>query len=71
MRDGASTNGVAMRTLEVVYPKCMDIICFSHTIDRVGEHFCTPVLDDFITAWGLACFPIAPKCKAVLETSSR
>lgn len=51
MRDGASTNGVAMRTLEVVYPKCMNIICFSHTIDRVGERFCTPVLEDFISSW--------------------
>ena len=43
MRDRAAVNGVAMRTLVVVYPKLLDIQCFSHTIDRVGEHFKTPV----------------------------
>ena len=49
-----STNGVAMRIMEVVYPKCMDIINFSLTIDRVGNHFSTPVLDDFISAFLIA-----------------
>ena len=43
-----------------LYPKCVDIICFSHTTDRVGEHFCTPVLDDFITAW-IGMFSHSPK----------
>jgi len=39
MRDHAAVNGVAMRTVAVVYPKAFDIGCFSHTIDRVGEAF--------------------------------
>ena len=38
MRDDAFTNSVAMHTLEVVYQKCMNVICFSHTIGCVGEH---------------------------------
>ena len=30
MRDGASVNGVAIRTVKVVFPKVVDIRCFSH-----------------------------------------
>ena len=37
MRDRASSNGIAMKTLKVLYPNLVDIGCFSHTIDRVGE----------------------------------
>ena len=51
MRDRASSNGVAMRTLRVVYPNHIDIGCYSHTIDLVGEMFCTPNLDTFIRLW--------------------
>ena len=42
MRDRAAVNNVAMRTLAVVYLKLLDVGCFSHTIDRVGQHFKTP-----------------------------
>jgi hypothetical protein len=41
MRDRASVNNVAMRTLSIVYPNLIDIRCFAHTLDRVGEHFST------------------------------
>lgn len=51
MRDRASTNNVAMRTLMIVYPKVVDIGCFSHTIDHVGGYFKTPVLTDFTSSW--------------------
>lgn len=30
MRDGASVNGAAIRTVKVVFPKVVDIRCFSH-----------------------------------------
>ena len=33
---------------KIVFPKLIDIGYFSHTIDHVGEHFNTPVLNDFI-----------------------
>ena len=62
MRDRASVNGVAMRTLTVVYPKVLDVGCFSHTIDRVGEHFKTPVLSEFSTSW-IMLFSHSPKAK--------
>ena len=39
VRDRASTNNVAVRTLTIVYPKLLDVGCFSHTLDRVGEYF--------------------------------
>ena len=62
MRDRVAANGVAMRTLAVVYPKVMDIGCFSHTIDRVGEHFKTPILSEFSTSW-IMLFSHSPKAK--------
>ena len=51
MRDRAATNTVALQTLKVVYPNIVDVGCFSHTIDHVGEKFETPVLDEFMSAW--------------------
>ena len=43
MRDRASTNNVAISTLNILYPKLINISCFSHTIshtiDHVGERF--------------------------------
>ena len=43
MRDRASVNSVAMATLKLLYPSLLDVGCFSHTLDRVGEHFKVPV----------------------------
>ena len=62
MRDGASSNNVAMRTLNVVYPHVFDVACFSHTLDRVGSHFNTPVLLEFINSW-ISLFSHSPKVK--------
>ena len=56
VRDRAAVNNVAMRTL-AVYPKLLDVGCFSHTIDRVGQHFKTPILSEFST------FSHSPKAK--------
>ena len=36
MRDRASINNVAMRTLKIVYPVVLDVGCFSHTLNLVG-----------------------------------
>ena len=60
MRDRAATNNVALRTLKVLYPYLIDIGCFSHTIDHVGEKFETPVLSEFISAW-INLFAHSPK----------
>lgn len=51
MRDRASVNSVAMRTLSIVYPNVLNVGCFSHTLDHVGQNFRTPILDEFIKMW--------------------
>ena len=62
MRDGASTNGVAVHTLSILYPNLIDIKCFSHTLDHVGEHFDIPVLNEFICTW-ISMFSHSPKAR--------
>ena len=69
MRDGASTNGVAICTLKIVYPNTMDITCFSHTLDRVGEHFNIPTLQDFISLW-ISMFSHSPKARIWLHNQT-
>ena len=62
MRDRASVNNVAMRTIKVLYPHMLDVGCFSHTIDHVGEHFNTPVLSSFVSSW-VKIFSHSPKAR--------
>ena len=64
MRDRAATNNVALRTIKVLYPNLIDISCFSHTIDHVGEKFDTPVLSEFISGW-INLFAHSPKNRAL------
>ena len=44
MRDGASVNGVVMRTVSIIYPNVLDMRCISHTLNLVGGKFVMPVL---------------------------
>ena len=62
MKDRASVNRVAMNTLQIIYPNVLDVGCFSHTLDHVGEHFETPTLSEFGTAW-LMLFSYSNKAK--------
>ena len=62
MRDRASANNVAMRTLKVVYPNVLDVGCFSHTLDLVGNYFKLPNLTEFLNSW-LLLFSHSVKCK--------
>ena len=64
MRDQASVNEVALKTVKIVYPYCLSVGCFSHTIDHVGDHFTSPVLSEFITAW-ISLFAHSPKCRMI------
>lgn len=50
MRDRASVSNVALSTLKVVYPQLVDVGCYSHTTNHVGERFSTPTLSELITA---------------------
>ena len=63
MRDRASVNDVAIRTIKVVYPALLDVGCFSHTLDLVGGKFNTPHLSEFMTAWVSLCSH-SPKAQA-------
>ena len=69
IHDRAYVNSVAMRTISVVYNQVMDIGCFSHTIDLVGEHMRTPVLDAFSKAW-IALFSRSPKSRLAWTTQT-
>lgn len=51
IRDGALVNGAALRQLKFFYSNLFDIVCFSHTIDTVGNHFEFRILDSFTQYW--------------------
>ena len=51
MRDRASVNSVAMKTVKIIYSNALDAGCFSHAFDRVGEHFNILILTEFIGNW--------------------
>ena len=55
MHDRAACNGIAMRTLKIVFPALVDVGCFSHMLDK----FCTPVLSSII--WWISLFSHSPK----------
>ena len=68
-RDRASVNDVAMRTVMVVYRSILDIGCFSHTLDHVGERLRTQQLDTFFKEWVLL-FVHRPKTRLLLQTQT-
>ena len=41
--------------------------CFSHTLNRVGEKFVTPILDDFVRCW-ISLFSRSPKTGLAWKT---
>ena len=57
MHDRASVNSVAVRNMKVLYPLFMDIGCYSHTIDHVGDKFNTQILHEF----GILCQLVLPQ----------
>ena len=62
MRDCAAVNNVAICTLKILYPNLLDIGCFSHTLDLVGDHFKLPQLTEFLNSW-LSLFSHSTKVK--------
>ena len=67
MHDRASTNAVALTTAKVLYPEIVDVGCFSHTLDHVGEWFSTPTLNEFVTNW-IMLFAHSPKARLTWKT---
>ena len=51
MRDGASVNQAALDRIAFIFPKMLNIVCFSHTLDNVGKHLEIPTLLEFGNLW--------------------
>ena len=66
MCDRASVNDKAMRTIKVVYNLLLDVGCFSHTLDLVGERMNTPILYEFCKAW-IGLFSRSPKSRLLWQ----
>ena len=69
MRDRASVNNVAMRTISVIFNRLMDMPCFSHTIDHVGQHMNIPILEEFMKYW-ISLFSHSPKARLAWKTQT-
>ena len=44
MRDGASVNQATLDRIQFMFPKTFNVVCFSHTLNNVGNHFVIPSL---------------------------
>ena len=62
MRDRASVNSLAMRTVCVLYNRVFDVGCLYHTLDHVGEKLDTPLVDEFFKSW-IGMFSRSPKTR--------
>ena len=63
IRDGAAVNGAALRSVkEIMFPRVFDILCASHSLDNVGRHFNTPLLDNF-GQWWVGLFARSPAAR--------
>ena len=51
MKDGASVNQAAMERTKFIFPKMFGDVCFSHTLDNVGNHFQIPTLREIGNLW--------------------
>jgi len=69
MRERALVNNVAMRTISAIFNLLMDMPCFSHTIDHVGEHMNTPILEEFMKYW-ISLFSHSPKARLAWKTQT-
>ena len=65
----ASVKNVAMQTLKILYRSLIDIGCFSHSLDLIGETFCTPIRDQFFKGW-ISMFSRSPKTKLAWRTET-
>ena len=51
MRDGASVNQAALNIVSFIFPNMLNVVCFSHTLDNVGDHFEITTLKEFGSLW--------------------
>ncbi len=70
-KETAAVNTVAIRTMGIVFPQIIDIVCFSHMLHHVGEKLNTPILDEFMKVWiNLHVFSRSPKTKLAWKTKT-
>ena len=51
MRDGASVNQAALDRIAFIFPKMLNVVCFSHTLNNVGNHLVIPLLVEYGSLW--------------------
>ena len=51
IRDGASVNQAALNCIQFIFPKTFNVVCFTHTLDNVANHFGIPDLSEFGNLW--------------------
>ena len=51
MRDSASVKQAALDRITFIFPKMLNVVCFSHTLDNVGNHLVIPTLVEFGSLW--------------------
>ena len=51
MRDGASVNQAALDRIAFIFPKMLNVVCFSHTLNNVGNHLVIPSLVEYGSLW--------------------
>ena len=69
MHNRAAANGAAMRIVKVIFTLVIDVGCYSHTLDLVGEKFDLLVLDDFIRLW-ISLFSHSPRVRMEWKTKT-
>ena len=50
-RDSCATNGVAVRHLQLLATKAVDMLCIPHTLHNMGKHCDLPMIAAFFTPW--------------------
>lgn len=51
MRDGASVNQAVLDRISFIFSKMLNVVCFSHTLDNMGNHLVIPTLVEFGSLW--------------------
>ena len=51
LRDGASVNQPALDRIAFIFPEMLNVVCFSHILDNVGNYLVIPTLLEFGSVW--------------------
>ena len=51
LRDGSSVIQTALDRIAFIFPKLLNVVCFSQTLGNVGNHLVIPTLLEFGSVW--------------------